>query len=102
MCFQNEAHHLLHQLVTPVRNTERALSSLFLGDEDASDRCPDIPFLADEGNDVLDFLQTHAVYRLSRHTWGHGSVIVGDAPVGIQVEARVIEQAIGVFQWLAL
>ena len=98
VCVQYGSHHFLQHLIGPRRDAEWSQFSILLGDVNSADREPSISFLAEECDDVLDLPRRHAIHGFVGNTFCQRTIVSIETSVRLEVQIRVIEASIGVFQ----
>src|SRR5215210_273654 len=96
---QDEADHLLHQLVRPRRDTERAqLVRAWFLDVDAPGRPPPVAFVTQSARDRLDLGQRHPIGGFSSRAWGESTIVAVDLLVGGEVQLGVEQESVDALQ----
>ena len=93
---QQETHHFLQYLVRPRGESEWPPLPVGFRDVYAAGRSPSVALEAKGLDDRVDVVHLCPVCGLRRCAWGERAVVLGDAPVGHQVQVRVPELAVKV------
>src|SRR5579883_1490824 len=96
--FQERPQGFLHELVAPCRNSERSHLPVRFRNFRPANRRPDIPFLSEQGDDVVDLLEAHTIHRFGGGPLRHRSGIPVNLTVGTKEELRVEQMLVDTLQ----
>src|SRR5579883_1262373 len=96
--FKDEAYYFLQEFICPCWDTKRAQFSIFLWNMRSPHWCPLKPFITKIINELFNFLLGHAIHGFVCCPFGHRPIIGVKAGVRSQVQHRIVELSINVFQ----
>src|SRR5947208_3647720 len=91
---ENEAHYFLQQFIRPGLNAKRSFPSILFRDVDAPGGFPSIPLMPHSVNDGSDFVFRHAICGFLSGSFGHGSMVAINLPIGHEIQVGIEQESI--------
>ena len=98
ICLKDEAYPFLQQFIRPRWHAQGALLSILFRNVDTSDWRPSIAFMTEVVYDRCDFPCGHAIHCFAGCSLSHCSFVGVQTSIGSQIQVRVIQLSIDVFQ----